>query len=179
LVFEKDLKHRIKVISGDKLVHVAPERCLEKKFRKLYDYLSIDLYSQNVMKRMDVTALDLNDESVDVFVCNHVLEHVQDDKKAIAEIFRVLKTNGWASLQVPIKGEATLEDPTIVSEADRLKYYGQEDHVRQFGMDVIERFKDAGFSVGVYTPDQFEKTVISKIDPEGVENEIIICEKLM
>jgi SAM-dependent methyltransferase len=87
------------------------------------------------------------DESFDVIYCSHVLEHVQDDGKAMAELHRVLKDDGWAILLVPIMAEATFEDPTIVDPAERARIFGQEDHVRIYGPDYVDRLRGAGFSV--------------------------------
>ena len=97
-------------------MHVAPEPCLAEKFRREYDYLSIDLDGKKAMMTMDLTAMTFEDESFDAIVCNHVLEHIPDDKKAMKEFFRVLKPGGWASIQVPIKGDVTQEDLSMTQK---------------------------------------------------------------
>jgi len=80
-------------------------------------------------------------------MCNHVLEHVPDDRKAMRELRRVLRPNGWAILLVPdVHAEATVEDPTITDPAERLRLFGQADHVRRYGRDYLQRLADAGFA---------------------------------
>lgn len=133
-----------------RVLHVAPEAALTELFSQKTDYLSIDLDGSQAMMAMDITALDLADESFDIVICNHVLEHVADDRKALTELFRVLKPNGWGSIQVPMKGESTQEDLSITDPEERSRLYGQDDHVRQYGRDFPERLRDAGFDVSEY-----------------------------
>jgi SAM-dependent methyltransferase len=101
------------------------------------------------MIKMDITNIDYPDQSFDVIYCSHVLEHVQDDRKAMREFYRVLKTTGWAILLVPITAEKTLEDPSLVGPEERLRVFGQADHVRRYGPDYVDRLREAGFSVQV------------------------------
>ncbi len=98
---------------------------------------------------MDITNIEYPDQSFDVIYCSHVLEHVQDDKRAMREFFRVLKNNGWAILLVPITSEKTFEDPSIIEPLERLQAFGQENHVRRYGPDYVDRLCEAGFSVEV------------------------------
>jgi len=113
------------------------------------DYISVDLESPIAMLKMDVTDLQFPDDCFNCTICYHVLEHVSDDKKAMAEIFRVLKPGGWAILQVPILRDKTFEDPSVKTPKDREKIFGQHDHVRAYGLDYKHRLKSAGFSVKV------------------------------
>jgi SAM-dependent methyltransferase len=141
---------------GSKMLHIAPEAGLHYIFkRKLRSgYICGDLepecysYYANPIK-IDLTQIEFPDNCFDIIVCNHVLEHVPDDRKAMTELFRVLKPGGFAILQVPIslKLEKTFEDWSITSPEDRLKYYGQKDHVRIYAMDYVDRIKYAGFQV--------------------------------
>lgn len=133
------------------MLHVAPESCLAERFQAhLGDgYLSADLCDDRAMVRMDVTDIHYPDESFDVVYCSHVLEHVDDDRRAIRELYRVLRPGGWAILLVPVTGEETFEDPEITDPRDRLEAFGQEDHVRRYGPDVVDRFREAGFTVQV------------------------------
>lgn len=162
---------------GSRLLHVAPEPCLAEKFRQEYDYLSIDLDGERAMMAMDITAMTFEDESFDAIVCNHVLEHIPDDKKAMKELYRVLKPGGWASLQVPMKGDVTLEDPSITDPKERLRLYGQEDHVRYYGGDFANRVQAAGFEVlllpknDLLKPDELGRISVA------CENEVILCRK--
>ena len=93
--------------------------------------------------------MDFKDECFDLIICNHVLEHIEDDKSALNEIYRVLKYNGISFLQVPInlKREKTFEDPSIKSKIEREEFYGQYDHVREYGLDFKDRVEQAGFKV--------------------------------
>ncbi len=136
-----------------KMLHVAPEACLELRFRQRLGegYLTADLHNPRAMVRMDVTDIGYPDESFDVICCSHVLEHVPDDRRALGEFWRVLRRDGWAILLVPVGPGPTLEDPSVVEPAERLKLFGQEDHVRQYGPDVVDRLREAGFAVTVTT----------------------------
>ena len=99
--------------------------------------------------KMDITHIQYPDSYFDVVYCSHVLEHVPDDRKAMREFCRVLNHGGWAVLLVPIDAEKTFEDPSVVDPAERLKLFGQHDHVRVYGHDYIDRLRAAGFSVAV------------------------------
>jgi len=134
------------------MLHVAPERCFESRLRKYFEpgnYVTADLLNRRAMVRMDITDIQYPDGYFDIIFCSHVLEHVQDDKKALMEFYRVLKQGGWAILNVPINAERTFEDPLVVDPAERLKVFGQEDHVRRYGPDYIDRLREAGFKVRV------------------------------
>jgi predicted SAM-dependent methyltransferase len=115
------------------------------------DYVSADINSPLAMVKMDITNIPCEDNSFDTILCSHVLEHVMDDQKAMRELFRVLKPEGWAILQVPIDCERdkTFEDPNIVSPEDREKFFGLSDHVRVYGLDYKDRLEKAGFKVKV------------------------------
>jgi SAM-dependent methyltransferase len=133
------------------MLHISPEPELSWKFKRArgIEYVSADLDSPEAMVQMDITDIPYSDETFDVIYCSHVLEHVEDDRTAMRELFRVLKAGGWAILQVPIMADATLEDPTVVSREDRLRVFGQADHVRRYGPDYADRLAAAGFSVSV------------------------------
>jgi SAM-dependent methyltransferase len=129
-------------------LHVAPEEGLAARLRELpIDYLSTDLESPLAMRHDDVTALPDPDGSFDVVICNHVLEHIPDDRAAMRQIRRVLRPGGFAVLQHPIRAHAeTFEDWTVVTPQDRLHLFGQEDHVRVYGRDFVDRLREAGFT---------------------------------
>ena len=136
-----------------RILHIAPESCLERKLRALphVEYLSGDLDGRNAMAMLDITSMDFGDAVFDVICCSHVLEHVRDDRRAMTEFYRVLKPGGWALVVVPISGDQTFEDPAVTDSAERLRLFGQEDHVRTYGFDVQERLSEAGFSVSRFT----------------------------
>jgi SAM-dependent methyltransferase len=134
-----------------KMLHIAPEPFFASRLKKRLgkNYLSADLKSRRAMVRMDVTAIPFPDGAFDAIYCSHVLEHVADDRLALREFFRVLRHGAWAIILVPVGPGPTVEDPTIVSPAGRLKAFGQEDHVRRYGPDFSDRLEEAGFSVRV------------------------------
>jgi SAM-dependent methyltransferase len=141
-----------------KLFHVAPESAFFKHFRKnkMIDYYPVDLFEEGYSYpkgtiNMDITAINYDNESFDVVICNHVLEHIPDDKKALSELYRILKKDGWAILLVPIEKdlEHTFEDPSITDSKGREEAYGQSDHVRQYGRDYASRLENSGFKVTI------------------------------
>lgn len=163
-----------------RVLHIAPEAAFRPRLaRRLGDgYLTADLAAPHVMERMDVTRIQHAPESFDVILCSHVLEHVPDDRRAMAELHRVLKRGGWALIQVPVISDVTFEDPSIVDPAERLRVYGQEDHVRRYGPDVAGRLRDAGFRVDVvYPADLASPAEIQRMALTGAVGELFICTK--
>jgi SAM-dependent methyltransferase len=137
-------------------LHLAPEKCFRPLFAKWFgedNYMTGDIEPGRAKKVVDITDICFSDESYDYIVCNHVLEHIPDDKKAFSELYRVLKKGGTAFLSVPIKGKTTYEDFSITDPDERTRHFGQFDHVRYYGMDFKERAESAGFSVEVITPE--------------------------
>jgi SAM-dependent methyltransferase len=143
-----------------RLLHFAPEPSLTPLLRShaSVDYLSVDIDPAQAMQKEDITRLSFRDQSFDVIICMHVLEHVEDDGKAMKEIHRVLKTEGFAILDVPIDNsrERTYEDYSIRSPEGRAKAFWQGDHVRLYGRDFSRRLEEAGFSV---QEDQYIKSL--------------------
>ena len=137
-----------------KLLHIAPEQCFLPLFRKMknLDYITADLVSPIADVKMDVQNMPFENESYDVVFCNHVLEHVTDDKKALSEIYRVLRKDGFGIMQVPLRSDwaKTLEDPTITDREERIRLFGQYDHLRMYGQDYPERLEELGFKVETY-----------------------------
>jgi SAM-dependent methyltransferase len=176
------LNNKSDFFSGNKnVLHFAPEQPFFKRFRKILqtDYITTDLYSPIVDVKTDIRNLSFQSNSFDIIICNHVLEHIDDEQKALYEIKRVLKPGAWAILQVPINYDLdkTFEDDAITNPKEREKIFGQYDHVRLYGKDYPERLKNAGFKV---IEDSFVKTFseqeIKKYQFD--ENEIIyICIK--
>lgn len=148
------LKDKIQIEKQNvSLLNIAPDYAIQSRLKRLknINYLSIDLDSDLAMEKQDLTRLSFTDNSFDAILCYHVLEHVEDDKKAMKELFRVLKPAGWAIIQTPIEKnrEKTFEDFSITSPEERKKVFGQSDHVRIYGLDYIDRLKNAGFVVKV------------------------------
>lgn len=134
-----------------KLLHIAPEKCLENIFRSNanIEYTSIDLNNKNADKLMDLTNLKFSDKAFDLIIAVHVLEHINNDLKAMKEIHRVLKPTGKAIILVPIDYQKanTYEDNNLKSYFQREKAYGQGDHMRLYGIDFSNKLVDAGFKV--------------------------------
>ena len=135
-----------------KFLHIAPELCFIHRFEALpnLDYTSADIESPLAKVKMDIHKIPFEENIFDAAMCNHVLEHVEDDIQAMKEICRVLKPGGWAILQVPFMGKnlkKTFEDPSVTTPLEREKVFGQRDHVRIYGLDYADRLRSAGFDV--------------------------------
>lgn len=135
-----------------KVLHFAPEQAFYKRFRKQQnlDYTTTDLNSPLADVKADICNLPFQDDSYDVILCNHVLEHIPDDTKAMQELYRILKPGGMAILQIPqdLSREKTFEDHTITDKKERAKIFGQYDHVRIYGRDYFDKLRSIGFKVG-------------------------------
>jgi SAM-dependent methyltransferase len=131
-----------------RFLHVAPEAGLERRFRAILGdrYVTTDLLREDVDYRTDLTATGFNDSAYDLIYCSNVLEHVENDRAAMSELYRVLAPGGLAIIQVPIRGKTTLEDPSVVTPAERARVFGQADHVRYYGSDSADRRHAAVFS---------------------------------
>jgi len=134
-----------------KVLHIAPEQCFYKRFRRMKNlhYITADLESPLAEVKLDVQSMPFSDQEFDIVICNHVLEHVPDDKSAIGEIFRVLKRGGIALLLVPTdySMERTYEDFSITEPSDRERHFRQKDHYRLYGRDYMNRLTDKGFTI--------------------------------
>jgi len=173
--------------TNKKMLHVAAEACFADRFKEMLgeNYLTADLSNPSAMVKMDITDIRYPDESFDVIMCNHVLEHVVDDAKAMREFYRTLKKGGWAILLVPIVDmDKTYEDFSITTDSEREKAFGQYDHVRRYGRDYVDRLKAAGFNVTAAKNYEFAsaeeiiKCVLSEnINVRGAGTEIFYCTK--
>lgn len=134
-----------------KVLHFAPEQAFYKRFRGLknLDYTTIDLNSPLADVKADICNLPFEDGSFDVILCNHVLEHIIDDRKAMQELYRVMRPGGWGIFQIPqdLKRETTFEDDSITGKKERTEIFGQYDHVRVYGRDYFDKLRSIGFIV--------------------------------
>ena len=134
-----------------KLLHFAPEQAFLKRFKKLsnIDYTTTDLLSPIADVKADICDLPFEDNSFDFILCNHVLEHIPDDTKAMQELHRVLSKGGTAILQIPqdLNRETTFEDDSITDPKERAEIFGQYDHLRVYGLDYFKKLRDIGFQV--------------------------------
>lgn len=163
------LKRHTNLFSGTRLrvLHFAPEKNLRAQIaaQGYINYVTADLDERKADQKQDITKLSFPSCSFDVIICVHVLEHVQDDASAMRELLRVLVPGGWALILVPIKEglESTIEDPNVTDPQDRLRLFGQSDHVRQYGADFAQRLRHEGFVVSMIPFDAiFTKTEYTK-----------------
>ncbi|MFZ0490324.1 MAG: class I SAM-dependent methyltransferase [Salegentibacter sp.] len=134
-----------------KVLHFAPEQAFYKRFRNLtnLDYTTTDLNSPLADVKADICDLPFEDNSFDFILCNHVLEHIPDDTKAMQELFRILRPGGTAILQIPqeLDRAKTFEDNSITDPKEREAIFGQYDHVRVYGRDYFDKLRSIGFEV--------------------------------
>ena len=163
-----------------RLLHVAPKYCLSRRITRMenVDYVAVDLAQRpHVTMIGDLTDLRLPNESFDAILCVHVLEHIPDDRAAIAEMWRVLRAGGWAVVSVPLDLEApTFEDPSIVTPEDRRRSFGEADHVRVYGHDISKRFEAAGFQTELFRADALEGDVVDRYGLT-LDEHVLMCTK--
>ncbi len=154
-----------------KVLHMAPEQCFLSIFKKQknINYTTADLYSPIADVKADICNLPFKDNSFDVIFCNHVLEHIKDDTKAMQELYRVLRPKGMGIFQVPqdLNRRTTFEDNTITDKKERTKIFGQYDHIRVYGQDYFNKLRSVGFTVN-------EVDYTQKITPKLLEQYCLI-----
>ncbi len=153
LYLKEKLKESNKTNKIFQLLHFAPERPLQQILKKyqFIKYRSADLYMNEVDDKVDITNMNIYaDNTFDIIICSHVLEHIIDVNKAISELYRIMKHGSWAIIMAPVLPELPedYENETIVSPEDRLKFFGQDDHVRVFSKKgFVNKLKNNGFIV--------------------------------
>jgi SAM-dependent methyltransferase len=171
-----DLLKKENLLQG-KLLDFSPSRALYRKFKKTagVEYFSSDFANEFISDhQFDITAIKIQDNFFDLIICYHILEHITDDRKAMAELFRVLKPGGTMLLQSPFQEGEIFEDHSITTEKERNKYFGQKDHVRIYSVKGIsERLNQAGFSVNVL---QFNEQA-SNSSGFSEKEVVLICKK--
>lgn len=152
--------------ASKKVLHFAPEQAFYKRFRKMenLDYTTTDLNSPLADVKADICELPFENNSFDFILCNHVLEHIPDDTKAMEELYRILKPGGNAILQIPqdLNKAKTFEDNSITDPKERARIFGQYDHVRVYGRDYFEKLRSIGFKLE-------EVNYTAKLSPEIIE----------
>jgi SAM-dependent methyltransferase len=166
-----------------RMLHVAPEKCFERRLRRTFGskYVTADLRQSGVNLCTNVMELALPDNRFDVVYCSHVLEEVPDDRRAMRELRRVLRGDGLAVLLVPLSGnERTLEDPSIISGADKKRMYGQDYNLRFYGADYPDRLREAGFAVERFLIGDLANEREARqmgLSDDGNTNEIYVCRR--
>ncbi len=145
-------------LSGKRILHFAPEKIVMAQMRGNPLYETADLFQKGVTHHVDITTLPFPDARYDVVMAHHVLEHIDDDHRAIAELFRVLKPGGFAALSVPLNGTraTTYENPAVTDPVARTAHFSAPDHKRMYGLDFADRLAAAGFVPATWRlpPDQ-------------------------
>ncbi len=166
-----------------KVLHFAPEQAFYKRFKKMknLEYITTDLKSPIADVKADICDLPFSDNEFDFIICNHVLEHIPDDTKAMKELYRVLAPDGTGIFQIPqdLSKDFTFEDDSIIDKKERTKIFGQYDHVRVYGRDYFDKLRSIGFTVieEDYTRSISEKEIEMYRLAKG---EIIpVCKKLV
>jgi SAM-dependent methyltransferase len=160
------LKNETNFFSAEKkMLHFAPEQAFYKRFKKMknLEYVTTDLNSPLADVKADICNLPFKDNEFDMILCNHVLEHIPDDTKAMQELYRVLKVGGMGVFQIPqdVNRDKTFEDHSITDKKERAKIFGQYDHVRIYGLDYFDKLRSIGFQV-----DEVDYT--SKLSEENI-----------
>jgi SAM-dependent methyltransferase len=147
------LERRLAGRDHPKVLEIAPKPCVKQLCNQRgWDYLSSDLSSALAMVHADLRAMPMSDDSFDVIVCFHVMEHIVDDKPAFSEIGRLLKPDGFGLIFVPLGDGPTQEG---APESEWLRLYGQRDHVRIYGMDIVDRMTHVGLTVETIDTDEY------------------------
>lgn len=171
------LKNKLKVLEmTGRILHFAPERRVSKLIgiNEKIDYYTGDIAHGRAMHITDIVDIQYKNDTFDYVICNHVMEHIVDEKKAVSEIKRVLKPNGKWIFSFPICIDMeTYEDEEMITPSQRLEAYGQEDHVRLYGKDFEERFQNYGLKLEIYSPQkELDELMIEKWGL--IEDDIII-----
>ncbi|WP_428071695.1 class I SAM-dependent methyltransferase [Chryseobacterium gambrini] len=163
------------IVPNIAILDFSPFRILYRKWKKKNNvqYFATDFGTDFIADyRYDITAITCKDETFDLIICYHILEHIVDDKKAMSELYRVLKKNGTVLIQTPFKEGEIYEDYSIVTEKERLKHFGQEDHVRIYSVEGLEtRLKETGFNTEIRIFDEDVYLGLQKNET------VIICKK--
>jgi SAM-dependent methyltransferase len=172
--------------SPPRVLHFAPEPPIRAVLDELgmTSYLSVDLEPGVADLAADITALPLEERSFDLVICSHVLEHVPEDRIALRELARVVSDRGQVLILTPVshKLEATIEDPAAGPE-ERLRMFGQDDHVRVYGPDLVDRIEAAGLTAATFDSGDVNEQTRARAgldmgkNPYGLRNELFVCRR--
>jgi len=175
------LKKRTEIFRDNlRVFHLAPEWSLSLVLKNLpnLDYVSVDLAKPYAMVKIDINHIPYPDSSFHVIICRHVLEHIPEDRKAMSEMYRVLKPGGWGVVTVPVRdADTTYEDFTITKEEDRLEAFGEDSHVRWYGKDFKDRLAAVGFLVDVVRFGDIFTDHEARIHALMTRDDIYVCTK--
>jgi SAM-dependent methyltransferase len=174
-------KHRTDLFSGapKRVLHIGPEPAFESRLRALpyLDYVTADQQDVSADVAMDITAIQFAENEFDVIHCSHVLEHVQEDLKAMRELSRVLRPGGWATILVPVIAEQTFDDPSVTCPKQRAKLFGQWDHVRAYGKDFADRLTSQGFHVDTVLAKDLFSSEVERERAQFKDEQLFFCRK--
>lgn len=162
-----------------RVLHTAPQSCLESRFRRMHGggYISTNLYGQSADVAADLRNLPFADARFDFVISSHVLEHIEDDGTAIAELSRVVRPGGKVVVMVPLDpAQPTYSGSAHVTPADRMAGYGHPFHYRRYGYDLADRLAGAGFAVKVWASTSF-LTPARRRTYRINENHLLACDK--
>jgi SAM-dependent methyltransferase len=163
-------KDGINRLAGKRILHFAPEKALRQVLRHNLGYETADLVQRDVTHQADITRLPMPSETYEVVIANHVLEHIDDDRLAMRELFRVLQPGGIALLTVPINPtrEATYEDASITDPIERQAHFNARDHRRFYGLDFATRLREVGFEVETFRVTPADEVTFGLLPMEGL-----------
>ena len=167
------------------LLHFAPEPALEKRLKAILPkYKTSDFGTNYSDYSFDLTKINCPDNQWDYLICFHVLEHVCDDREAMREMYRVLRPGGTAFIQAPIwpsESHQTFENSNILDPRDRQITFGQDDHLRIYGLDIIDRLEESGFAVEIVRFSDFfhesEINLFALTNTSGISEVFFCCSK--
>lgn len=140
-------------LEGKTLLHFSPSSSMKQNIAKsdVKKYITTDYEDEfQAEEQYDIQNIELDDNSVDRIICFHILEHIPDDKKAMKELYRILKKEGLCYIQTPFKEGEIYENESITTPEGRLEHFGQEDHLRIYSVTGLkQRLEEAGFGVEV------------------------------
>ena len=156
---------------GKHFLHVAPERSLGGCFERIPGliYESCDVMRDDVTHRIDLQREIVAEDVFDVILINHVMEHIQDDRAALRNLYRMLRPGGICVITVPIRpnGQPTDEDPSVTDPQERVRRFGQFDHVRYYGADLIDRIQEAGFAAEILRSEDADAAAVERYSMGG------------